>query len=277
MPGGFPLGPELCNANDQGTVSASSRGTAVTGGNGSYGSYVQLVASTPNDACAILVSLQTNAGSNSAFMQSVKIAIGGAGSEKDIIPDLTLTAPSSGYATENYLFPVSIPAGTRIAAAGYTIGGTDSIYVQVILFDGAFANLEGVAGVDSIGWASGKGTAVTTGAAHTKGSYAQLTASASRDYIGFIIGFDDGDAAFTSTTTTAVFDIAFGAGGSEQVMVPNYLAGLVQSGSSAGTFMAGDPSPFFAIPIPAGTRVAVRAQAIAATQTFGVTLYGVYQ
>lgn len=277
MPGGFPAGPELCNANDQGTVSASSRGTAVTGGNGSYGSYVQLVASTPNDACVILVSIQTNAGSNSAFMQSVKIAIGGAGSEKDIIPDLTLTAPSSGYATENYLFPVGIPAGTRIAAAGYTIGGTDSIYVQVILFDGAFANLEGVAGVDSIGWASGKGTSVTTGAANTKGSYAQLSASTSRDYIGFIIGFDDGDAAFTSTTTTAVFDIAIGAGGSEQIIVPNYLAGLVQSGSSAGTFMAGDPSPFIAIPIPAGTRVAVRAQAIAATQTFGVTLYGVYQ
>ena len=279
MPGGFPLGPDLCNANDQGTVTASSRGTSVTCGNSAYGSYVQLVASTPNDTCAMLVSVQTIANSNSEFMEAARIAVGGAGSEVVLIPDLTLTAPSSGYYAENYFFPVNIPAGTRISAAGYCIGATDTIFVSVILFDGGFTNMEGAAGVDSIGWASGKGTNVTGGAAHTKGNFAQLTGVGGtvRDYIGFVVGFDNNNAALSTTNDNILFDIAIGAGGSEQIIIPNYPVGPPQSSSSAGVFMTGDPSPFFPIAIPAGTRIAARVQSIVASQTFGVTLYGVYQ
>ncbi|PSO28804.1 hypothetical protein C7G41_24200 [Bradyrhizobium sp. MOS002] len=269
---------DMCNANDQGTVTASTRGTAVTGGNGSYGSYAQLVASTPYDTCAVLVSLQSNAGVNTAVQNSVRLAIGGSGSEQVLIPDLIIPSLWAAYDVANYFFPIQISAGTRLSAAGYCSGATDTVYANVTLFDGSFTNAEGCAGVDSIGWASGQGTAVTTGAANTKGSYAQLTASSTKDYKGFVLRVDNQNSTASYTgIDSLLFDIAIGGAGSEQVILPNYPIGRPKlSTNGAAASITGSPSAHFPIQIPAGTRIAARAQSILASQIMGVTLYGVY-
>lgn len=270
MSGGFPLGLEICNCNDQGTVGASTLGTTVQCGAGAYGSYVQLVASTPSDTCKIVVFVETNSSANNDNQEMVAIAVGSAGNEKVVISDLIISAPSGGTQVAAWEFPISIPAGSRISAAAEGISHTDNMYVSVLLFDGAFTQMEGSAGVDSIGKASAaQGTQVTSGAANAKGSYAQLIASTSGDYMGFSLGLCANNAN-VGTNTPVLIDVAIGASGSEIPILSNYF-GSASSG-------AGDnANPFFPIPIPAGSRISARMQDAAGGVTRQLIVYGVYQ
>lgn len=279
MPGGFPLGLELCNANDQGTDTANSRGTAVATGTtaGTFGSYAQLTASTPYDTVWMDVAIDSSAASFSNNI-IVSIAIGAAASELVIVPNLMLYNGSSSRCGVRYSFPISIPAGTRIAAkaAGSQSGGADTCYLQVTLFDGAFTQLDGVAGYDSIGAGTAKGTTLTTGAANTKGSYAQLSASTSRDYIGFLVGIDNTGAGTPPATTPFLTDIAIGAAASEVIILPN-MQHILNAANANAYYASPAVSTFFPIAIPASTRVAARSQCNAATKTMALTLYGAYQ
>jgi hypothetical protein len=274
MPGGYQLEQGLCNGNDNGTDTVNSRGTAVAGANGAYGSYVQIVASTGSDTCAILVSLSYNGGANTQFQSAIRIGVGAGGSEVVIINDMLVYAASSSYVAANYFFPICIPSGTRIAAACYCPGGTDTVYVSVVLFDGSFASIEGYAGVDSIGLSAAKGTTITCGAANTKGSYAQLTASTSRDYMGFIISIDGLNAGLAQTGSDILVDLAIGAGGSEVNIVPNFTVPIAGTASGMQGIV---PSDIFPINIPSGTRIAARAQSATASRILGLTVYGIYK
>jgi hypothetical protein len=278
MPGGFPLGFELANAIDVGTAPASTRGTALTSGNAVYGSYATVIANTPSDAAAIIVSVESNATANTGIQVSIKISVGASGSEEDFIRDLIVYCPVFSYYSHNYFFPVGIPAGTRIAAASLSPANTDAAYVSIILLDGAFTQLEGCAGVDSIGQKGGKGTTLTSGSANTKGSYTQIIGSTLRDYIGFVLAIDGNNATITLAASTGLLiDIAIGASGSELNILTNYFVGLQTNSSLVVNGTNGSPSPFIPIPIPAGSRLSARMQSTNASQAFNITLYGVYQ
>jgi hypothetical protein len=104
-------------ATDYGSDTANSTGTTVTSGAaGTKGSYAQLTASC-NEVSYLIVMV--NKGSATATdYQLVDIAIGGAGSEQIILPNLRSSQTSSaGHLVPClYGYPVKIPAGTRIAA-----------------------------------------------------------------------------------------------------------------------------------------------------------------
>ena len=270
MPGGFPLGLEFSHGTDVGT--SGSSGTSLTSGTANaYGSYTQLIASTANDACGFVLNGVESI--NLANQAAVKIAIGGAGSEVVIVNDLLYVAPAAR--TEFCVFiPVGIPAGTRIAAAMQSPSASDSgCQTSLTLYDGAFTNFEGYAGIDSIGFVSAStgGTSITSGNG-SKGSYAQLTASTPRDYAGFFFKMD-GANANPSASDLGLLDIAIGGSGSEVIITPNIP---VVSSTTTGELNPVSP-PIHWVPIPAGTRVAARAQFAAHAITFGLTLYGIYQ
>ena len=96
---------------------ANSTGTTTTSGTANVkGSYSQLTASC-NEVSYLIVMV--NKGSATATdYQLVDIAIGGAGSEQIILPNLRSSQTSSaGHLVPClYGYPVKIPAGTRIAA-----------------------------------------------------------------------------------------------------------------------------------------------------------------
>lgn len=263
------MGLEICNGTDVGSVLATSLGTAMSAGAGNaYGAYVQLSASTAADTCWMLVQLEFD--SNQGGSQGAcKIAVGAGGSEKDIAVDLLHQTNFKG--SSSYLFPICIPAGTRVSAAGAAGGGASHLTVKLTLFDGAFTNTEGASGVDSIGYdaVNVKGTPLTPNAtADTKGSYAQLTASTTRDYIGFMLYVDQQNGG--GANAIYVFDVAVGGAGAEKDILPNCIA-TVSAPNQAFT------GPFW-INIPAGTRIAARAQAeVASGAIMGLTLYGIYQ
>jgi hypothetical protein len=261
MPGGFPIDLELCNGTDGGSVTAS---TAVTSCSTAW---TTLIASTSGDTCwmEVYVDDHVSAGNYSTG----NIGVGSAGNEVVIANKLRADGGSTG--ASRYIFPCSIPAGSRIAAQ--CVDGTH-VNFQIRIFDGAFTQMEGAAGIDVVGYSGGLGTPVTPSpTANTKGSYAQLVASSARDYIGFLASVDYQNGATTNALSWLI-DIAIGGAGNEQIIVPNkYMQSISIAGSSVPTPTFG---PFF-IPIPAGTRIAARCQAGGASAAaLGLSLYGIY-
>jgi hypothetical protein len=272
MPGGFPFIGDICNANDVGTVGASTNGTSVVGGgsNGVKGSWTQLTASSPCDSVMVLLSIQYDSAldaGNYFTGLAVDIAVGGSGNEVIVINNAVMFFayynPQCIYA----LLPLNIPAGSRISArCADAYGGTATATVQLTLFDGSFEAGEGLAGYDSVGFdpTTCVGTALfDPGSNNTKGSWTELVAATSRDYIGFrpIVNYRLGG------SRCYMLDIAIGSSGNEKIIVPN----LLYHGDSGAMFQG-----FLPIQIPAGTRISARIQTDLTTtdQTWVMLLAG---
>jgi hypothetical protein len=274
MPGGFSSNLSVCKWTDTGTVTTTSAGTVITASASinTKGSWAQLVASSAIDSCCLEVALTGNA-SSSANGQSVDIGIGAGGSEVVIVADLMTQPPWNN--SVHYVFPISIPAGTRIAARTQATTASSPVTCAVNLFDGEFAR-ESYGGVGTVGFvsASTHGTAITPSAtANTKGSYSQLIASTASDYVGFVLGFDLQNASVT-TVQSFLLDLAIGAAASEVNIVSNFSVFSVVASSFR---VAPANSAFYPIQIPAGTRLSARVQSsIASGAAVGVTFYGVY-
>lgn len=116
-------------------------------------------------------------------------------------------------------------------------------------------------GVDT---STSRGTAVTcSGSTNTKGSYAQLTASTPIDADGFDFVFMRPSAA-----GMYMYDVAIGAGGSEQIILANICFDTLSQTDGESVFIP--------LPIKAGTRVAVRSQhstTASATSDVALVLY----
>lgn len=276
MPGGYPIAFDICNAQNAGASTSTSIGTAVTasGSTNTKGSWVQLVASLANDCCWITIDLLFDGSpfGASPTPEAVDIGIGAGGSEVVLIADLMVNPGYTLIGVARYSFPIHIPAGTRVSARSQCPVASGVVNVSINTFDGGFSQQEGYSGVDSIGFNSGTtlGTVVTPSAtANTLGSYAQLTASTSKDYVGIFAYPDDQK---VGSAVKALVDIAIGGAGSEIVIIPQNQVSL---GTSTGNYCGA--LPWRPISIPAGTRIAARAQAAAAsTPAIGLTLYGVF-
>jgi hypothetical protein len=267
MSGGFPGLPYgICNGTDIGTDTSTSHGTPMTAVRGSYGSYVQLVASTVSDTSWCELSFHVGTINNAGG--AIKLAVGASGSETAFISNV-VASTYGGYSGTRISFPICIPAGTRIAAAAqcFNGGGETLYYANAQLYDGAFETLEGVAGYDSIGFdaTNAIGTTITaSGSINTKGSYVQLVASTAKDYCGFYIIPDCNS---VSTATHLLIDIAIGGAGSELVIVPNWWQAPLLDKMRAS---------FIPIRIPSGTRIAARSQSATASQQIGLSLQAAY-
>jgi hypothetical protein len=283
MPGGLPLGLQHANAQAVGAVTATSLGTTITGSAANNkGSMTQLTASTAFDAVGFTATiLGFGATATSGLMD---IGIGAAGSEIIIASNLLVSSLTAADATVVYFIPVAIPAGTRIAAKCQTnISSSVTMFVSLILWDGAFTQQEGMAGVDAIGanLTTSQGTVIDPGAvANTKSAYVQLTASTARDYAGFILGFDFGNNTASSAFPAWFVDFAVGGAGSEQIILPNVWVNSEAASPANIMNMTAYGAHVYWFPVPSGTRLAARAQcssATAAQRTLGVMMYGIYQ
>ena len=279
MPGGYTDAWELCNGTAMGALAGGgTTSQTITAGSANVkGSWAQLIASTASDVCWVAVNIVYPAAGG--LSMAVDIGIGSAGNEVAIINNIIASNFNVPNA-ENFSFPLSIPAGTRVSARCQSGTGSDACYVSVTGFDGGFRQAEGAAGVDSIGFVSAStlGTLITVAATlGVKGSYSQLSASTPRDYIGYFGSLDpqSGGNSILGHWGYNDFDISIGAAGSEVVIDPDISFGNPNNFMFVG--LTG--IPFRPIPIPAGTRIAARGQcsdSSTVNTTFGLTLYGVY-
>ncbi len=277
MPGGFPLGLDICNVQSVAFTESSTKGTNVVAGSSAntMGSWTQLVSSLSSDACWCDVQIGDSSAS-SANSFAVDIGVGAAASEQVIAQLYSCGTTNFSTTPTHLMFPLCVPAGTRVSARAQSATGSNTCDVAIRFFDGGFTHQEGAAGVDRIGFvsASSVGTTVAPSAtANTKGSFTQLIASTAVDYIGLLWETDTLNTAPTASSTYFM-DLAIGGSGSEQVIVPVWC--VITINGDKQTIPYG--SAFYPILIPAGTRLSARLQCSAASQpSLGVVLMGVYQ
>jgi len=267
MAGGFWV-PNYVNFLDYGT-SAISAGTILTANasTNTKGSYAQITASTTYDICGLYVSIGQANTAGAAY--SVDLAVGAGGSEVIIIADISYQQGSTNIAP--LFFPIGIPAGSRIAARCQSTTTVATIKCQVIGMDGNFLQPHlGNCATYGFNSSTTLGTLIDPGGTtNTKGSYAQITASTTYDINAVSFSFDSQS---TSANGAIAFDLAVGAAASEVVVIPNMLMNI-------GTNRPLPPQlgPF-AVEIPAGSRLAIRASSTnntAGTRKFGATVYGI--
>lgn len=108
-------------------------------------------------------------------------------------------------------------------------------------------------------------TCVTGGTAHTKGSWAEVTAAATSEWSWFSLLLMAVNST-SATDTSTLLDVGIGGAGSEVVIVPNLAVGY--GGSSAAI-----TAPWLLpVRVPKGSRVAVRAQSVRTTQNIVVAI-----
>ena len=240
-------------------VTNSGRGTALTYGGAlnTKGAWVQLVASTARDSQGFWVYVWPDTGATG--FTSVDIGIGAAASETVIAPDLFHGKQTLNCGMTRIFIPLSIPAGTRVAARAQTSVANQTPYVHISLCTGELA-VHGRA--TTYGFTAASTTGVTLdpgGSAYTKGSYAEIAASTSNDIKSFYV-LMTGDGTDGGTSRIAL-DVAVGAAASEVIIVPDHVAYSYTGGINEVAL-----GPFYHA-IPAGSRIAARVSATNATVT----------
>jgi hypothetical protein len=268
MPGGFPLGLEICNGKSAGSTPGPFIASTGTNSN-TKGSWVTIFAATPFDVCYLNVLLSQG----DADTIAADIGIGAAGQEKVIVANLMYPSEDDIASSISVAMPIQIPMGTRIAARCQWASATNvGINVNMQLFDGAFTQMEGCAGAEAVGFdaSATNGTTISSPSSSSKGSYAPLATATPRDYIGFWVVLNDNNVSY-SAGVRAVIDIAVGASGQEKIIVPDaqsFMQGHFANPNAIGPFWT---------PIPAGTRVSARmATDAGVSATAEVTLMAMY-
>jgi hypothetical protein len=243
------------------------------------GAWVQLSAATPTDSTWAQFMLRS-AGTPSAA-SAVDIGIGAAGSETVVIADLI--SSGVGVRLVDYLLPWHVAAGTRVAARASASAAAEGVAVQFMTWDDTYHGGNAAAAVDTYGFqaASCLGTLIDPGAtANAKSAYVEITPGLSADLAGLIMAFDN-QSDLTSGTVGQIYwllDLAVGAAGAEQIILPNYS--LCGYSTSTIAMVLNMVSPYIPLAIPAGSRIAARAQCSSGTspdRRLGLTLYGVRQ
>lgn len=219
----------------------TSSGTSVTANATphSKGTYSTLIAATAVDATGIMVAIANTQTNNTATSVMVDIAVGSAGSEKIIIPDLV-----GGYANNYgnsalpplYFFPLFIPAGSRISARSKSIVSSKVAAVSVTLFTSPRGSSGFVgtrvtaygAGADTV---SSKGVSITSGGANAYGNNTEIIASTTNPIRYLQLGIGGADGTFNASpacqakllvgTTILVDFLRFGMSASEIISTIN--------------------------------------------------------
>lgn len=256
-----------------GLNTATSSGTTVTPGTNTKGSWAQLVASTAHATHMLTIMF---AGGGTTLDYLVDIGIGAASSEVVIVPDLIVHGGTGGIVYPGvYMFPIEIPAGTRIAARATVHTGTTAIHVSAVLHGQGFNPSSPLSLVRAFGatLADSGGISIDSGGttANTKGAYSELVASTTYPIKMLALGIGN-QANGTRTNASYLVDVAVGAAGSEVVVVPDLL---LRAASQNDTMIPAFLGPF-PVDIKAGTRLSVRAQCsiTTAARLFDAILYG---
>lgn len=218
--------------------------------------WTEVDASTELNANGMIVHVAAEA----AAALIAEIGIGGGGSEVSFVGPFTVAARRSNFGAALYA-PIHIAAGSRLSARGDIMTGGIEGEIAITLLGDSFLSGQVLSRCTSYGTADASGTAALGtqvdpgGTAHTKGSYAQISASTDHLIRSIIINVDARD---NTTPADSMFlvDIAVGSATSEQVIIGDLL---VSQGNFQRQMLPNFIGPI-PINIPAGTRLSARAQ-----------------
>lgn len=255
---------------------ANSRGTTIRTGSPAHnkGGYALLTPSTPFDAD--LIGIHIGAG-DTICKTLVDIALAPqGGTETVIFHNLMADIATASYRSYSYLFPTPIPARSKISARIQSNSSVSSFNVAGFIAGSGFADNPHLGTVKTYGiiTATSSGTEVDPGAtANVKGSWTPIATSTTSPIKQLWIVFS-GQANDLRTSCAWLVDIAIGASGNEQIIIPNIPVDVADTGDIINPRVTGP----FNYSIPTGSRISVRSQCTiteATDRLFEVAIYGV--
>lgn len=240
-----------------GAVTASTRGTTLTADAsvaGTKGAWVELVASLAVHGDGILISVVAP---DQPSKYSVDIAIGGLGSEVVVIPDIIVATPRTSQGSLTLFLPLALAKGSRIAARTSATELSAGIDILIAVLQTGFATMPpfGVITQAGAGGNTAGGTTVDPGGTANTRVITELTTGIShRTRAIMLVITARGNTAHA--TARWLLDLCIGAGGSEVVIVPEFLA---ETAAIPDDFAHRVFGPFL-VNIPASTRIALGAR-----------------
>ena len=270
-----------------GTIGTANIGASCTTGAAAAtkGTAVELIASTAFDSYMIEIIASGYGLAATASRGCLDILVGAA-TEEVLIPNLLMGfcgnmggAANSG--PKRWVFPLYIPAGTRIAAQVAGDRTTTAMRVAVALYGGNGYPPFRV-GQRVITYGIGTvpaGTNVTPGASGAEGSWTEVTASTTEDHFAVSLSAQPPSGDTTLTASAFSWDIGVGAATEEVIAGGGGQTGLIMN-LDAGELCGGplQAMPFVMADIPSGQRLTVRGSRSSAADTvatWNVALHGV--
>lgn len=264
----FPVqfAPGFVQAATQASSTLTSPGSANT-----KGSYTELITSLPYDVDGLLILTGTNSATNRFI---IDIAVGGAGSEVVIFPDL-LSNQMSRACTWVHL-PVSLAAGTRVAGRCSASGAGLATTAFVHLVRGSLWSSPPAGRVVALGANVGttRGVQIDPGGTiNTLGAWFELSSAVPADIAAVMVVLANaGNSAPADNAGNFELQLGVGAAASEALVLGSLRFG------SASPGLYGPIAPIWLpCPIRSGARLAARAQAPindATDRLFDVVVYG---
>jgi hypothetical protein len=255
-----------------GASSLSTQLTADSSTPNTKGAVVELTGATTHDAAWVLVQLSgSSAGSGADYLVDLMI---GDSPEQVIIPDMYVSARAGTADFGPYLFPIFIPAGSRLSArcqcsaAGASLRISVVLIAPTLLMGGSRPSVVASYGAT----ANSLGTNIDPGAtANTDSAWVEITSATVRDHHWLVIAGRFGD---RSITAAASWRLSIGIGAApEQVLIPDlHMSADV---TSDATYCPVVCLPVF---IPAGSRLTARVRSSVTTdgdRDVWLRLYGV--
>lgn len=229
-------------------------------------SYTELFASTTANT-SLLVLAFGNVGVTATNTSTLAdIAIGPAGSETVIVPNIAVGAHFSDI---QIMLPVAIPSGSRVSfRLQSTRVSPATMNMAAALYAGnGYASLPSQLDVIGINTATSAGTAMSG----ASGTFTEITGTTAQDFQQIILV--PSSSSTNIVLNTAIFELAVGAAGQEIVIggqAARYVATeqIVNLGALTSGLLSGRP-------VPAGSRLSVRHNIAANSDRYNVCLIGV--
>lgn len=253
--------------------SNSFQGTVVTPAVGSKGAWSELLAATSNDSFGMLLMVNNSFTAAAGRNFVLDIGIGGAGSERVIVPNLICGMANPYPSAIYHYFPLFIPAGSRVAVRSQA-NIANAFRCQISLYQqparpdavkaGSFCEIVGGTALP------GGGTSITLG---TTGKSAwQLLGTTTRDLWWWQTGMQVPEADTNVGGNAILLDLAVGNG---TAFVPIMQDVIYATGTSEVVqsipFLYGNERP-----VPAGSNIYVRGWASGTPEAaYLVAAYGI--
>lgn len=265
----------LLTEHNFGDTATATPGPIVTTGAASStkGSPVELIASTAFDSYLVSVMIHGYGSPATVARLAVDLLVG-TSTEEILIPDLLAgncgtTTNANVPGRRNWLFPLYIPAGTRISARGAGDRLSSNFRVAVQLWGGNGYPPFPV-GQRVITYGMGtvpNGTNITPGASGAEGSWTEITASTTEDHIAIIPSAQPPTGDTTLTAANFYADVGIGAA-TEEIIAGGgrqhcYVWELTSQETTSGLI---NPFPTWC-DVPSGSRLSMRLSRSSAADT----------
>jgi len=221
------------------------------------GPYTTLIAATAAQTQLVCIVISDTVTSAARTDTLVDIAIGAAGSERVVLPNLLAGWRGSARLSPLVLtLPIRIPVGTRISARAQSIIASKGVGVAIWCYGGpnnpvwpVFTEAEAI-GVTTASASMGTSVLPGTGAG-VEGAWTNIGAVTTRDYDAIMPMVQGTMATVVMTASGEHWEVGWGG-----TVFGEYYGGSDTGENSTGLF---PPSPLF-VPVPAGTQLQIRGE-----------------